>query len=55
MADYYAILPGAVLPKWGAAEVGNKAWNLMRLVHANMPVPPAFVLPTTWCRRSPAE
>ncbi len=55
MVDYYAILPGAMLPKGGAGEVGNKAWNLMRLVHANMPVPPAFVLPTTWCQRSPVE
>jgi pyruvate,orthophosphate dikinase len=55
MADYYAILPGAGLPKGGVGEVGNKAWNLMRLVHANMPVPPAFVLPTTWCGRAPAE
>jgi pyruvate, orthophosphate dikinase len=55
MADYYAILPGAALPKGGATEVGNKAWNLMRLAHANLPVPPAFVLPTMWCRRSPAE
>jgi pyruvate,orthophosphate dikinase len=55
MADFYAILHGAALPKGGAADVGNKAWNLMRLVQANMPVPAAFVLPTTWCRRLPAE
>jgi len=55
MADYYAILPGVVLPTGGAGEVGNKAWNLMRLVQANLPVPAAFVLPTTWCRRPPAE
>jgi pyruvate,orthophosphate dikinase len=55
MPDYYAILPGEALPKGGANEVGNKAWNLMRLVRENMPVPAAFVLPTTWCRRSPAE
>ena len=51
MADYYAIVPGAIMPKGGAAEVGNKAWNLMRLMNANLPVPAAFVLPTTWCRR----
>ena len=33
----------------GAAEVGNKAWNLMRMAAAGLPVPPGFVLPTLWC------
>ena len=51
MADFYPILPGAPLAKGGAEEVGNKAWNLMRLAEAGLPVPPAFVLPTSWCRR----
>jgi pyruvate,orthophosphate dikinase len=45
----YAILPGIRLAPGGAAEVGNKAWNLMQLVAAGLPVPPAFVLPTSWC------
>ena len=51
MAELYAILPGAALAKGGAEEVGNKAWNLMLMAQAGLPVPPAFVLPTTWCRR----
>jgi pyruvate,orthophosphate dikinase len=48
MVDLYLILPQAPLAKGGAAEVGNKAWNLMRLAQAGLPVPPAFVLPTDW-------
>ena len=51
MADLYAILPGSELPKGGAEEVGNKAWNLMHLARNGLPVPPAFVLPTAWCTR----
>jgi pyruvate,orthophosphate dikinase len=51
MADLYPILPGAPLAPGGAREVGNKAWNLMRMAQAGLPVPPAFVLPTTWCGR----
>jgi pyruvate,orthophosphate dikinase len=51
MVDFYPILPGAPLAKGGAEEVGNKAWNLMRLADAGLPVPPAFVLPTSWGRR----
>lgn len=31
-------------------EVGNKAFNLMRLSALNLPVPPAFVLSTEFCR-----
>jgi pyruvate,orthophosphate dikinase len=51
MADFYAILPGAKLAPGGAVEAGNKAWNLMRLAQAGLPVPPAFVLPVDWCQR----
>jgi pyruvate, orthophosphate dikinase len=54
MAELYPILPGAAPAKGGAPEVGNKAWNLMRMVRADLPVPPAFVLPTGWCRRTQA-
>lgn len=49
--SFYPILPGATLPKGGAEEVGNKAWNLMRMAAARISVPSAFVLPTSWCRR----
>ena len=52
MAEFYPILRGSVLAKGGAEEVGNKAWNLMRMAQAGLPVPPAFVLPTAWCLRS---
>jgi pyruvate,orthophosphate dikinase len=31
--------------------VGNKAWNLMRMMAAGLPVPVAFVLPAAWCRQ----
>ncbi len=44
------ILPGIPAAGVTAAEVGNKAWNLMRLAEAGLPVPPAFVLPTAWCQ-----
>jgi pyruvate,orthophosphate dikinase len=47
----YAIGPDAKPPAGGAAEVGNKAWNLIRMAAAGMPVPPGFVLSTGWCRR----
>jgi pyruvate, orthophosphate dikinase len=53
MAELYAIEARADLAPGGAAEVGGKAWNLMRMVQAGMPVPPAFVLPTDWCGRKP--
>ena len=52
MADMYPILPGAALAPGGAAEVGNKAWNLMRMAQARLPVPAAFVLSTAWCGRT---
>jgi pyruvate,orthophosphate dikinase len=51
MADFYPISREAVRVTGGVEEVGNKAWNLMRLAQAGMPVPPAFVLPTAWCHR----
>lgn len=44
------ILPDAKLPEGGVESVGNKAFNLMRLAQAGLSVPPAFVLPTSWCR-----
>ncbi len=47
--DPQFILPHAPLPANGAATVGNKAWNLMRLAGAGLPVPPGFVLTTAWC------
>ncbi len=50
--DLYPILAGVPLPEGGAAIVGNKAWNLMRLAAAGLAVPPAFVLPTSWCGRT---
>ena len=31
------ILPNEDLPEGGAAAVGNKAWNLMRLAQAGLP------------------
>jgi pyruvate, orthophosphate dikinase len=54
MPDLYPILPGSPLPKGGAKEVGNKAWGLLRMVQAGLPIPPAFVLPTAWCQRTQA-
>ena len=38
------------LPPGGAEAVGGKALNLSRMAEAGLPVPPAFVLPTSWCR-----
>ena len=55
MAELYSVLPGAPLATSGAQEVGNKAWNLMCMARAGLPVPPAFVLPTSWCARAPLE
>src|SRR5271169_6517623 len=48
------VLPGEGLPVDGVAEIGNKAWNLMRLVAVGLTVPPAFVLPTAWHRQGVA-
>lgn len=47
----FAIAAGATLPPGGAEAVGSKAFNLARMAVAGLPVPPAFVLPTAWCRR----
>lgn len=51
MVDFYPISRGTALSGGGAGEVGGKAWNLMRMAQIGLPVPPAFVLPTTWRRR----
>ena len=48
MADFYPILRGSAPAGGGAKEVGGKAWGLMRMTQMGLPVPPAFVLPTTW-------
>jgi len=53
-AQFYPIGPGVVPAESGAQEVGNKAWNLMLMAQAGLPVPAAFVLPTTWCGRTDA-
>lgn len=34
----------------GPEELGFKAWNLARMAVLGLPVPPAFVLGTGWCR-----
>jgi len=51
MVDHYLVAPGVPVAEGGANEVGNKAWNLMLMAQAVLPVPPAFVLPTSWCHR----
>lgn len=48
--SYYPILPGARRPECSRPEVGSKAWGLMQMAAAGIAVPPAFVLPTSWCR-----
>ena len=48
--DMYEILPRTTPPKGGATEVRGKAWGLMRMAAAGLPVPVGFVLPTSWCR-----
>ena len=56
MVELYLIVPGSVPAQGGAQEVGNKAWNLMRMIQFGLPIPPAFVLPTAWCQRTqPAD
>jgi pyruvate,orthophosphate dikinase len=44
--DAETVQPAADL----VGEVGNKAFNLMRLAALGLPVPPAFVLSTAYCR-----
>lgn len=51
----YFIAPGVALPRGGAVEVGNKAYNLMRLAAAGLRVPPGFALPTNWCGKLKSE
>lgn len=51
---FFVILSGEPLAPGQAHEVGNKAWNLMRMAAEGLPVPPAFVLPTSWCGERPA-
>ncbi|MBN8872184.1 MAG: pyruvate, phosphate dikinase [Rhodospirillales bacterium] len=53
--DPILIMPGQPLPAGGPEQVGNKAWNLMRMAEAGLPVPPAFVLSTAWCRTRPLD
>ncbi len=48
--EVFPIAAGAPLPPGGAEAVGGKAWGLARMAEAGLPVPPAFVLPTEWCR-----
>lgn len=48
--DAYEIAPGP-LPRTSAQEVGNKAWGLMRMAAAGLPVPAGFVLPAAWSKR----
>jgi pyruvate, orthophosphate dikinase len=55
MTSLYTILPGVVPANVGPQEIGNKAWNLMRMAQVGLPVPSAFVLPTSWCHDIRAE
>lgn len=48
----YEIATGP-LPATSAEEVGNKAWNLMRMAAAGLNVPAGFVLPASWCKGLP--
>ena len=47
----YPIVPQSGQPKCSVEEVGNKAWNLMRMAAAGLPVPAGFVLPTSKCKQ----
>ena len=50
-ASLYGIACGATAPGAVTVEaVGNKAFNLIRMAAAGLPVPPGFVLPTSLCR-----
>jgi pyruvate, orthophosphate dikinase len=50
-SDIHMILPAAAMPAGGETDVGDKAWNLIRMAAAGLPVPAGFVLATEWCRR----
>jgi pyruvate,orthophosphate dikinase len=47
--NLYKILPHSGPAGGGPDELGGKAWNLMRMTAAGLPVPAAFVLPIAWC------
>ena len=54
MAELHLILPGhGAVQGRRRTMFGNKAWNLMLMAQAGLPVPPAFVLPTSWCHQRP--
>jgi pyruvate,orthophosphate dikinase len=48
--DVYVLGCGGPSRPAGAEVVGGKAANLIRMAEAGLPVPPAFVLPTSQCR-----
>ena len=47
MGRWHVLLDGTSLP--GRQEIGGKAWSLARMRQLQLPVPPAFVLPTNVC------
>ena len=47
MGRWYIPLDGAEQP--GREEIGGKAWSLAQMRRLGLPVPPAFVLPTSVC------
>lgn len=51
----YFIGDHAPLPEGAAQDtLGAKAWNLTKMATLGLPVPPAFVLGTGWCRQPDA-
>src|ERR1700691_3679192 len=52
MVEAHLILPNTAPSKGGPKMFGNKAWNLMLMAQAGLPVPSGFVLPTSWCQRA---
>jgi pyruvate,orthophosphate dikinase len=51
MSAIHLIVPGRPSGPATLEDLGGKAFNLAALAGAGMSVPPAFVLPTSWCRR----
>ncbi|HLY55495.1 MAG TPA: PEP/pyruvate-binding domain-containing protein [Stellaceae bacterium] len=51
MTDTVIIAPGVAAAPATLDEIGGKAFYLAALAQARLPVPPAFVLKTEWCRR----
>ncbi len=48
----YFVMPGVSAPAEASAEtMGSKAFGLLRLARLGLPVPPAFVLGTAFCRQ----